>query len=162
MKKGLILTVLILIIGSIFLNYSTYAHGGYMSHRNHFRGNGWGMGCGMRGMMNPGMMNRGMMMRSDCYNWMQQQGGGNFRNQNPGIDLRYDNYGNLLQPLTKEQAKAIAESYIEGIGNPRLKLGQFIDKGDFFEFSLVTKDDSLVERYAIDKKTAIINSLIDQ
>lgn len=157
MKKAIILTGLILAAGLIIFNYSTFAHGGNMTHRNHFWGNGWGMGCGMMGMMNSGMM-----MNHNCWNRMQNMQSGRKWNQPLWKDLQFDNYGNLSEPLSKDQTKILAESYIEAMGNPRLKLGQITDKGDSFEFSLVTKDGSLVEKYVIDKQTAWINSLMDE
>ena len=132
-----------------------------MQHRNHFWGTGWGMGCRMMGMVNQGMMNQGMMMGSNCYNWMQQHGDGNFWNQSTWKDLRFNSGGKLAEPLTKEQAKNIAQSYLEWMNNPRLKLGQIIEKENSFEFSLVTKDDSLVEKYVIDRETASIQPLED-
>ena len=156
MKKAFLFTVLILVTGLILLNYSTFAHGGYMQHRNHFWGNGRGMGCGMRGMMNPGMM-----MGQGCWNWMQNHQGSQSGNQSFWKDLRFNSDGKLVEPLTKEQAKIVAQSYVEWMGNPRLKLGQIIDKEGVFEFTLVTKDDSLVEKYAIDKATAGIQPLDD-
>ena len=78
---------------------------------------------------------QGMMIRPQWCNWMQRQVGGNFRSQSPWKNLRFNSDGKLADPFTKEQAKDIAHTYIEAMGNPRLKLGPVIDKEDSFSYS---------------------------
>jgi hypothetical protein len=56
------------------------------------------------------------------------------------------------QPLTKDQAEQLVKNDIQG--NPNLKVGEFADKGDFYEATIVTKKEgALVERIQVDKKT---------
>ena len=56
------------------------------------------------------------------------------------------------QPLTQDQAKQMLQNHIQG--NPYLKVGEFTDKGDFYDVTIVTKKEgALVEKIQVDKKT---------
>ena len=56
------------------------------------------------------------------------------------------------EPLTKDQAQQLVTEYIQG--NPNLKVGEFVDKGDLYEATIVTKKEgALVEKIQVDKKT---------
>lgn len=61
--------------------------------------------------------------------------------------------GEKEQPLTKADAEQmLINFYIQD--NKNLKIGQLVDKGDYFDATIVTKKEgALVERIDIDKKT---------
>lgn len=66
-----------------------------------------------------------------------------------GGQLPYNQKG---EPLTKDQVHQLLKDYIQN--NPNLKVGELIDKGDFYESSIVTKKEgALVEKMQVDKKT---------
>ena len=61
-------------------------------------------------------------------------------------------YNQGEQPLTQDQAKQMVQNHIQG--NPYLKVGKFIDQGDFYDVTIVTKKEgALVEKIQVDKKT---------
>ena len=67
-----------------------------------------------------------------------------------GHHYGYNNQGG--QPLTQDQAKQMLQNHIQG--NPYLKVGEFTDKGDFYDVTIVTKKEgALVEKIQVDKKT---------
>jgi len=47
---------------------------------------------------------------------------------------------------------------LDSTSNPNLKLGQETDKGTRYEFDVVTKDNSLVDRLLVSKNTGEIRS----
>jgi hypothetical protein len=99
-------------------------------HMGPMMGGGYGMG--------PGMMGRGpgaAGFAPPCW-------GG------PGAG-----YAPAGQPLTKDSATQILQSYVARIGNPNLKLGEVTETGTAFEGKIVTKDGSLVEKLVVDKST---------
>jgi hypothetical protein len=54
--------------------------------------------------------------------------------------------------LTVDAVKKDIERWLEERGNPRLKVGDVKEKGDdTIEAEIVTQDNSLVERYAVDR-----------
>jgi hypothetical protein len=56
------------------------------------------------------------------------------------------------EPLTRAQAEQLLTDHIQS--NPNLKVGDFADKGDFYEATIVTrKEGALVEKIQVDKKT---------
>ncbi len=82
----------------------------------------------------------------------------------PGMGQRYGGgycsragYGawnrNTAQPLTRDQATELLETYGNYKDNPNVKLKDMVDKGDFFEATIVTKEGSLVDKIDIDKHT---------
>jgi hypothetical protein len=62
------------------------------------------------------------------------------------------------KPLDKEDAQALSQSYLDSTNNPNLKLGRETDKGTRYEFDVVTRDDSLVDRLLVSKDTGEIRS----
>ena len=60
-------------------------------------------------------------------------------------------------PLTIKETESILRNYIGS--NPNLKIGEIKDKGAFFEGEIVTKENSLVARYNIDKNTGWVQPL---
>lgn len=54
---------------------------------------------------------------------------------------------------TADEAKEAVEKHLEYRRNPNLKVGPVSEKEDYFEVDIVTKDDSLVNRILVDKKT---------
>lgn len=59
--------------------------------------------------------------------------------------------------LTEKETESILKNYIGA--NPNLKLGKIKDKGTYFEGEIVTKDNSLVAKYGIDKNTGWVQPL---
>jgi hypothetical protein len=59
--------------------------------------------------------------------------------------------------LTQKDTESILRDYIGG--NPNLKVGEIKDKGTYFEGTIVTKDNSLVARYGIDKDSGSVRPL---
>jgi hypothetical protein len=59
--------------------------------------------------------------------------------------------------LTQEEMESILKDYIGN--NPNLKVGEIKDKGTYFEGTIVTRDNSLVARYGIDKETGWVRPL---
>jgi hypothetical protein len=59
--------------------------------------------------------------------------------------------------LTQEDTESILQDYIGG--NPNLKVGEIKDKGTYFEGTIVTRDNSFVARYGIDKETGWVRPL---
>ncbi len=92
---------------------------------------GWGM---MGGGYGPGMMGYG------C----------------PGYD-RSAAQGNQNLNLTTDDVKNRVERWLAWRGNPRLKLGEVKEKdADTITADVVTKDNSLVERFVVDRHTGFI------
>ncbi len=102
----------------------------------------WGymMGRGYRGhMMGPGYGNYMMGPGYGGYCW------GN-------TPWRFEG-----KSLTQKDAESILRDYIGN--NPNLKVGEIKDKVVYFEGTIVTKDNSLVARYGIDKETGWVRPL---
>jgi hypothetical protein len=59
--------------------------------------------------------------------------------------------------LTQKDTESILKNYIGG--NPNLKVGEIKDKGTYFEGTVVTKDNSLVAKYGIDKDSGFVRPL---
>jgi hypothetical protein len=53
----------------------------------------------------------------------------------------------------------MAENYLQSTGNPNLKLGDIKDEGRYFEADIVTRDNSLVDKLLVDKKTGEMRSV---
>jgi len=119
-------------------------------------GSGWGMmgrgfgpgmmqGYGPGGGYGPGMMG----------GWAHGYGPQNcpwLRDGTAG--LGYERQGNLN--LSTDDVKARFERWITLQGNPRLKVGEIKEKdGDTITVDIVTKDNSLVEQFLIDRHTGV-------
>jgi cytochrome c553 len=104
-------------------------------------GMGYGMGMGGYGM-GPGMMGRGMMGPGYGYGGYTPQ-----------------QYQPREKPITEKEAKTMVENYLKSTRNPNLKLGKIKDEEHYFEVDIVTKkNDSLVDKILVDKKTGWIHS----
>jgi len=150
MKKIVVigLVALALIAGFVLIQ-NVGAHGpmagggGYYPYGGQYTGPGYGIGPGMMGggMMGPGMMGPGMM--GPGY-------GGYCWGNNPGTSER-------TKTLTEKETEAILKNYI-GL-NPNLKVGEIKDKGPYFEGEILTKENSLVSKFSIDKNTGWVRPL---
>src|SRR5665647_2283062 len=105
------------------------------------QGQGYGPGYGhMHGW--GGGYGRGMM-----------QGNG----YGPGYDRRAGAQGNQPLNLTTDDVKSRVERWLARQGNPRLQLGEVKEKdADTITADVVTKDNSLVQRFIVDRHTGFI------
>ncbi len=103
------------------------------------QGEGYGPGYHMRGWgggHGPGMM----------------QGYG--RGYGPGYGPRGDVKDNQTLNLTTDDVKSRIERWLTWRGNPRLKVGEVKEKdADTITADVVTKDNSLVQRFIVDRHT---------
>ena len=108
---------------------------------------GYGPGSGRRGGNGPGWMHgygRGANTEFGPENCPRFQGG----LTGPGAGQQ----GNLN--LSTDDVKKQFEGWLTWQGNPRLKLGEVKEKdADTIEADIVTKDNSLVQRFAVDRHT---------
>jgi hypothetical protein len=121
-------------------------------------GPGYGMGPGMMGPgygYGPGMMPGGRGMGPG----MMGPGYG----YGPGMMGPGYGYGPQYQapqkPLEEKDAKEIVENYVRSTRNPNLKAGKIIDKDTYFEAEILTKDGSLADKLAVDKRTGWMRSI---
>jgi len=64
--------------------------------------------------------------------------------------------------LSVDAAKARVERWVAWQGNPRLKVGEVKQKDiDTITADVVTKDNSLVQRFAIDRHTGLVQDVED-
>jgi hypothetical protein len=105
--------------------------------RSNSFGDGWNI---ERGMMRPGWHNGGGPDMMGIYPW-----------DSPPY-RQFDN------PIDKKDAHALVQNYLDSTNNPNLKVGSETDKGTGYEFDIVTKDNSLVDRLLVSKDTAEIHS----
>lgn len=100
--------------------------------------------------MGPGMMGRGYGMGPG----MMGQGQG----MRPGYGYG-PRYQQPQKALEEKDVKPILENYLKSTRNPNLKLGKIEDKESTFEAEIMTKDDSLVDKIAVDKNTGWMRSI---
>lgn len=104
----------------------------------------------MGGMMqNPGMAPCGM-------------GGGRMHGRmgmKPCMRMRYGSGEMPSGPLSAEDAGRLIETHLQNRGNPNLKLRDVETANDHFIATIVTKDDSLVDKVKIDKETGWFRSI---
>jgi hypothetical protein len=62
------------------------------------------------------------------------------------------------EPVTMDQARTLADSYINSLEISGLKHGRIIEKDDEFEAEIITKEGSLLGMLIIDKQTGVIKS----
>jgi hypothetical protein len=99
-------------------------------------GDGWNI---ERGMMGPGELGRGPGM-TGIYPWDSPP------------------YRQFDSPIDIKDAHALVQNYLDSTNNPNLKVGSETDKATGYEFDIVTKDNSLVDRFMVSKDTAEIHS----
>lgn len=101
------------------------------------------------GMMGPGMMAPGMMMYGDRSD-MDFRGPG-------GRDARNLGFGSRVRPrieISVDDVTAHFQDRLEALGNKRLKLGDVKEgSDDTITADVVTVDNSLVQRFSIDRRT---------
>lgn len=115
--------------------------GGYGPGYGHMGGYGPGMMGGWHGGYGPGMM----------------QGNGYGPGYGPGCDRRAEAQGNQSLNLTTDDVKSRVERWLARQGNPRLQLGEVKEKdADTITADVVTKDNSLVQRFIVDRHTGFI------
>ncbi len=114
---------------------------------------GMGMGRGrMHGRM--GMMPCGAMGRGMGYGPMHGRMG-----MEPGMPMGRGSDDRPSDPLSAEDAGRLIETHLRNRGNPNLKLGEVEAKDDHFTATIVTQDDSLVDKLRIDKDTGWFQSI---
>jgi hypothetical protein len=82
--------------------------------------------------MGPGMMGPGMI--------------------GPGYGGQYGpqyrpQYQQPQKPMEEKDARAILENYLTSMRNPNLKLGKIMEKDYYFEAEILTKENSLVDKF---------------
>jgi hypothetical protein len=108
----------------------------------------YGMGHGMMGRgMGPGMMGRGMGPGMMHRGWDME----------PQYEPRQ--YQQQQKPLEEKDVRAILDDYLRSTRNPNLQLGKVMEKESFFEAEILTKDGSLVDKIAVDKRTGWMRSI---
>ncbi|UCH06741.1 MAG: hypothetical protein JSV55_11670 [Deltaproteobacteria bacterium] len=116
-------------------------------------GPGYGRGYGMMGPgygMGPGMMGPGYGRGPG----MMGPGYGSPYGQPYGPP-----YQQQREPMKEKDAQQIVENYLRATRNPNLKLGKIIDKDTYFEAEILTKEDSLADKVAVDKRTGWMQSI---
>ena len=68
-------------------------------------------------------------------------------------------YQQPQKPMTKKDAETLVQNFLNSTGNPNLKLGETKDEGSAYEVTIVTKDNSLVDRILVDKRTGWMRSV---
>jgi len=131
-------------------------HGAFMNPK--MMGQGWGITePGMMGnMMSPAMMSN-MMQPGIMGNMMSPVMMGNM--MQPGLmgQGMQGNASSLPVPLTKEGVRIMMEYKLHFlIRNPNLKLGKIKEVEEGFEVQIVTRDDSLVNRFVLDRNTGMM------
>lgn len=121
---------------------------------------GYGYGPGMGSGMGPGMgygPGQGMMGGYGHPGY----GPGHMMGYGPG--MMNGGYGQPCpgaaagsgKDLTEADVKKSLEARLRWMGNDRLKVGKVATKDDSIVADVVTKDGSLVDRYAVDPKTGV-------
>lgn len=117
---------------------------------------GNGHGPGMMGGNGPGwMQSRGTDSNSD----FGPQNGPGFQSGRMGMGP-FSQQGNLN--LSTDDVKKRFEGWLTWQGNPRLKVGEVKEKdAETIEADIVTKDNSLVQRFAVDRHTGTYRQVED-
>jgi len=154
MKRTTLIGLLSLVLGLMLVGITVFAQG--TTANRHTGGCACCRGSGGN-MMGYGSMHQGRMNCWDgCGHWIGYMSGYG-TNHEPWQKMHYDDYGNLIEPLTKEQAEEIAQYHVDWTENPNLKVGEIVEKPTVFEISIVTKDDSLVNKLVIEKATGSVH-----
>jgi len=68
----------------------------------------------------------------------------------------------LKGPLEEPDIRRMMEAWLAQEANPRLRLGTITPKGDdAFQADIVTKDNSLVQRFDVDRRTGAMRAVED-
>ena len=116
------------------------------------QGQGYGMGPGMMQGYGPGWGGGPGMMQG----WGQGQGYG----MGPGMMQGWGPGmmgGTIDRNLSADDVRANLERWLAWRGNPRLKVGEVKEKdADSITADILTKDNSLVERFIVDRHTGLV------
>ena len=147
MKKAFIVLAVVLMFGAAI---------SYAQQNLGMMGGQGGWYCPYSGQwMGPGMMGKGMM--GPCMGGQGMMGGHGMTG--PGMmGQGHGQQQQLQKPLEEKDARAILENYIANMKNPNLQLGKIKDAGLTFEAEILTKDNSLVDKIMVDKKTGWMRS----
>lgn len=123
-------------------------------------GNGYGPGYGhMRGF-GPGNNGEGYGPGYHMRGWGGGYGPGMMQGYGPGYRSGADVQGNQASQtlnLTTDQVKSRMERWLARRDNPRLKVGEVKEKdADTIIADIVTKDNSLVQRFIVDRHTGFV------
>jgi hypothetical protein len=66
---------------------------------------------------------------------------------------------NSGEPINKDQAARLLDNYISRTGNANLKAGEIVEKGQYFEASVMKTDGSPAERMEIDKNSGLFRRI---
>ena len=147
MKKTFIVLAVVLMFGAAI---------SYAQQNPGMMGGQGGWYCPYSGQwMGPGMMGKGMM--GPCMGGKGMMGGHGMM----GHGMMGPGHGHqqqLQKPLEEKDARAILENYMTNMKNPNLQLGKIKDAGTTFEAEILTKDNSLVDKIMVDKKTGWMRS----
>jgi len=135
--------------------------GGYGPGYGHMRGWGGGPGAGpwncpafgQNEQSGPtGRQGEGYGPGYRMRGWGGGPGPGMMQGYGPGYGPRGDVAGNQTLNLTTDDVKNRMERWLAWRGNPRLKIGEVKEKdADSITADVVTKDNSLVERFIVDR-----------
>lgn len=68
----------------------------------------------------------------------------------------------LKGPLDEADIRRMMEAWLAQEANPRLKLGPITARGeDHFQADIVTRDNSLVQRFEVDRRTGAMRAVED-
>ena len=88
--------------------------------------------------------------------WGGGYGPGMMQGYGPGYDRRSDVQNNQTLNLSIDDVKSRMERWLTWRGNARLKVGEVKEKdADTITADIVTKDNSLVQRFIIDRHTGV-------
>lgn len=147
-----------ILVGSLVLGAGALAMAGPFGPGPYRMAQAGGMGPGMMGG-GPGGMGggpRGMMGGGQGYGMGPGMMGQGFGPGSTGFTPPCWQAGGLTQagqPVSKEIATQILQSYVARTGNPNLKLGEIAETDTAFEGKIVTKDGSLVQKLVVEKAT---------
>jgi hypothetical protein len=140
---------------------------GYGPGYGHMRGWGGGPGQGQwncpaftennqTGSGTTGSQGEGYGPGNHMRGWGGGYGPGMMQGQGPGYGPRGDVQGNQTLNLSTDDVKKRMERWLAWRDNPRLKLGEVKEKdADTITADIVTKDNSVVERFIVDRHTGV-------
>ena len=110
-----------------------------------------------KAQMGPGMMGyQGGYGGWYCPNCGRHMGPGMMVPGYPGYEPQYQQPRKYLE---EKDVKGILENYLRSTRNPNLKLGKVMEKDNYFEAEILTKDDSLVDKNIVDKYSGWMRSI---
>ena len=168
MRKFLLLTTLTaaaVVAAGITVQAQTYGPGMMGNDQNYSSHRGYGPGYGMMGGgYGPGYHMRGWgggygpgMMRGNGYGPGMMQGYGPGYGPRGAVQGDQNANQSANQNLTTDDVKGRMERWLNWRGNARLKVGEVKEKdADSITADIVTKDNSLVERFIVDRHSGFV------